>query len=85
MSIRVRVCTGIACKNCFSDDLFKRADKLSQNKEEIEVEKRSCTGNCSNAINVEIIDDKNRRKIVHRCTEKTIDDIMKDPKSYLNK
>ncbi len=75
---------GVACQNCLSEDLYKHASKKGGHLEGITIEKRSCTTHCDLAPNVEIKDEKtDRRTILHKVDYYIMDDILKDPLSFL--
>ncbi len=84
MNVLIRICSGVACKNCLSEDIYKHACQKGGYLEGITIEKRSCTTHCDLAPNVEIRDEETgRRKIIHKVDFSMIEDIVKDPLSFL--
>ena len=55
----IRICQSFSCQNHLSEDLFKHAEKLSANTENITIEKRSCMAKCDTAPNLQVINEKN--------------------------
>ena len=62
---KIRICEGVECKNCGSDDLFKDAQRLADGRENVTVEKRSCMAKCNKAPNVQITDENGKEVACH--------------------
>lgn len=58
MKYRVRICTGVACKNCGSDDLLKEAQRLAIGKQYLNVEGRNCMGQCDDAPSMIVMNEE---------------------------
>ncbi len=58
MKFTLRICQGVSCKNCLSDDLFKHAKSLTGDCPEITIEKGHCLSRCNVAPNLELINEE---------------------------
>lgn len=61
----VRICVGRHCQDSFADDIFKITKKIIDNKDDIEVEKRTCMCMCSMGPNLEIVNQETGEKTSH--------------------
>lgn len=58
MKFTIRICQGVSCQNCLSDDLFKHAKSLTADDDEITIEKGHCLSRCNVAPNLELINEE---------------------------
>lgn len=66
MKYTIRICQGVSCKACLSDDIFKYAEKLLEGCNFIDLEKRHCMNMCNSSPNMEIVNNETGENIVHK-------------------
>lgn len=80
MKYRVRICTGVACKNCGSDELLKEAHHHAKFQKHLNVEGRNCMGRCDDAPNVTVTDEEGmpiskRSGVIPKDIQKIIEEL----------
>ena len=81
---RLRICQGVNCLNFLSDDIFKHAEKIAKDHPEIIIEKRSCTGQCEKAPNMQIINEETgKSEIVNHIDYKIVEETIKNLVSFI--
>ncbi|MBN2086882.1 (2Fe-2S) ferredoxin domain-containing protein [Candidatus Peregrinibacteria bacterium] len=77
MKYLIRICGGPRCKENFSEDLFKEAQKLIAGREDIELEKRGCMALCHVGPNIEVINlETNDTKVHNKVVQSEVKGII---------
>ncbi len=76
---RIRICQGVNCQNFLSEDLFRHVQKLTSGNPDIEIEKRGCMNLCSQAPNIQIIDESSgKSETYNEIDYKKLEELLKN-------